>query len=369
MEKLKKIASHKYFYIILFGVLLLVFSLLLFLTVKHDVDRAKPQDSMQRITGTVTYVNSYTADDQDGGQTLHYDIGVHVETGNGSGNEDLFFYDVPATEVGRTIKLKYDPDTPGVFLIANEGNPHYRIVLYVLYSAMILICLSGMVMSSKVLKMLRQNKVIEQNRENAQRPVQTDAHGIDYNSTDAYQGYDGTETDLNPFAGSDMDYQSMAEYEQSLNDAHYSAEGTYTGYEPAGNPTDTPVNPADTYPGYEPAGNPTDAGGETPGTAEAAAPVTEQPVPPGQPTAAMPVPGYPAYAPFPPGGMYMGYPPMNGPYPPAGMYPGYPPMNAPYPPAGMYPGYPPMNMPFPQAPDGSVPPRAPESDGTDEPAP
>lgn len=257
MKKLGELTSKKYFYIILFAVLFLFFSLLLILTIKNDVEYSKPADDMIRTTGTVTYVNTYTTTDGSGSQKLHYDVGLHIETDDKMVYDDIFMYDVAPVDIGQSVKIKYDKNTAGVFFIANDPQPRCRVVLYVIYSTLMLICIAGMVMSSKLIKMINQKKVIAQNLENSEKEVRTDEHGIDYNSTDSYQGYDGTETDLNPFAGSDMDYTSMYEYSKQLDDAEYSPEGTYTGYEPSdsgvqsNDPMDAQYDPFKPYDGYE----------------------------------------------------------------------------------------------------------------------
>ena len=259
--KLKELTSKKYFYIILFSVLFLLFMLLLILTIKNDVEYSRPSDNMERTYGTVTYVNSYTTTDSNGSDQLHYDVGLHIETDDKMVYDDIFMYDVGPTDIGQSIRLKYDKNTAGIFFIANDPEPRYRIALYVIYSALMLICAAGILMSSRVIRMINQKKVIEKNLEDySNKQSQTDQHGIDYNSTDSYQGYDGTEKDLNPFVGSDMDYTSMYEYSKQLDDAEYSAEGTYTGYDnQGGNPMDTQYDPAQPYTGYDnQGGNPMD---------------------------------------------------------------------------------------------------------------
>ncbi len=264
MDKLKKLVQKKYFYMIFFAILLITASVVLYFTIQHDVENSTITDDMFRVYGTVNEVYGHTESDDQGNSKMQYDVIMSIELENGKKYDEYPMNNVPKCNEGDKIKLKYDKDFDSVFYLAEDPEPNYRIGNYIICVTFILISLSGLIMASKVLDYLNHRRLMALKAIEDKKNTSLDSHGIDYNSTDAYNGYDGSESgniDLNPFADNNIDYNALYDYDKKMDDASYSAENTYSGYgAPSNNPMDAPYNPTDTYSGYgTPSNNPMDA--------------------------------------------------------------------------------------------------------------
>ncbi len=220
---LKKITSKKYFHIILFSVLLLVFAVLLHTTISQDLENNTPEDNTITVDATVTDLIVYTTKDESGVLNQHYNVGVYIKISDDEIYENYYLYDVPETDIGDVIKVKYDIREAGVFTYDYKQDEHYRITLYVLYSALIIFCIGAMIFSSRFIEYIEFRK--ERDRKIAERKA--------LNAAEGSEEYDPTESasSLDPFADKNTDYNAIYEYDQKMNDASYSAEGTYSGYD------------------------------------------------------------------------------------------------------------------------------------------
>ena len=179
---------------------------------------------------------------------------------------------MPKCKEGDIIKLKYDSSNEGVFFLANDPDSDNRLVNYILWASLVVLSIAGLIMSSKLIDILDNRRKLALKIEEEKKYAPRTADGIEYNSTDAYEGYDGSEknnVDLNPFADNNIDYNAIYEYDKKLDDASYSAESTYqeyndynnTGYVPpapppnSNNPMDKQYDPFETYSGYDEGGD------------------------------------------------------------------------------------------------------------------
>lgn len=272
MHKLKKLVQKKYFYMIFFALLLIASSVVLYLTVSHDVQNSTITDDMIRVYGTVRDVYGHTEQDNEGNNKMQYDVILSIELSNGKKYEDYYINDVPKCSEGDKIKLKYDKDIDSVFYLANDPEPNYRIANYIIYISLMLIALAGFITASRLLDYLNHRRIAALNEIEKQKNASLDSHGIDYNSTETYNGYEGGENsdvDLNPFADNNIDYNALYTYDKRMNDKAYSADSPYTGYDPnfdnpgyspysppethnnSNNPMDASCNPNDVYTGYD----------------------------------------------------------------------------------------------------------------------
>ena len=247
-----------------FGLLIIISVFALHLTIKHDVENAAVTDDMIRVTGQVKEVYGSTMTDPDGKEFVQYDVLVYIKLDDGKVYEGVPISNVPKCQEVDNRKLSYDKNNQGVFLLANDPEPNYRMTNYILWVSLFILALAGLIMSSRILDIMDLRKKYAAEDEEKKKYALRTADGIDYNSTDAYEGYDGSEkgnVDLNPFADNHLDYNALYEYDKKLDDASYSAEGTYhdynSGYVPpappinSNNPMDKQYDPFATYTGYD----------------------------------------------------------------------------------------------------------------------
>lgn len=252
----------------IFGILLVVSIFALHLTIKHDVENAAVSDDMTRVMGKVMEVYGHTQIRDNGSEFTQYDIVVYVKLDDGKVYDGIPINDVPKCKEGDIIKLKYDSSNEGVFFLANDPDSDNRLVNYILWASLVVLSIAGLIMSSKLIDILDNRRKLALKIEEEKKYAPRTADGIEYNSTDAYEGYDGSEknnVDLNPFADNNIDYNAIYEYDKKLDDASYSAESTYqeyndynnTGYVPpapppnSNNPMDKQYDPFETYSGYD----------------------------------------------------------------------------------------------------------------------
>ncbi len=250
----------KYFYLIFFCIIMLIFGVLLHLTITHDIQNNTPPDpEMKRVEAVVKELNSYSSADENGVVTEHYNVLVSIKVNEREHYDNYPLFDVPKTDINHKLTVKYDENNPGVFYYDDIPQPHYRTVLYVLFSVGIVASLASAIFASRFL----QHREFVRNRDEwlkAHPNENLPGNEIPDPAAESYEGYDGKDpnVDLNPFGGSDMDYNALYEYDQKMNDASYSAEGTYSGYDNApssgsysNNPMDAPYDPNASYSGYD----------------------------------------------------------------------------------------------------------------------
>jgi len=264
LKAVKKFFKNKYFSMAIFGLLLVISIFALHLTIKHDVQNAAIPDDMTRVTGKVTEVYGHSMINADGTESVQYDIVVYVKLDDGKVYEGVPINDAPKCNEGDKITLKYAKGNEGIFFLANDPQPNYRIVNYILWASLVILSIAGLIMSSKIIDILDNRRKLALKIEEEKKYAPRTADGIEYNSTGAYEGYDGSEkgnVDLNPFADNNIDYNAIYEYDKKLDDASYSATGTYqdynSGYVPpnpppnSNNPMDKQYDPFATYSGYD----------------------------------------------------------------------------------------------------------------------
>lgn len=262
---IKRIFNKRYFYFVFFGLMLIISLLVLHLSIDHDVYNSTIHDGMKRVDGKVIEIYGHPMVNDNGIQRTQYDVKLEIDLDNGKHFDDYPINDVPACKEGDLIRLKYDENLDTLFQLANDPVPHYRVTLYIICATFVIMSLAGMIMGTRINDVLRRRRLLAVEEANRKRAALLTPEGIDYNSTDAYTGYDGSEAgkaDLNPFIGSDMDYNALYEYDKKLDDASYSADTTYSGYNegvaaqphadtvPSNNPMDAQYDPNQPYQEY-----------------------------------------------------------------------------------------------------------------------
>ncbi len=251
---IKKLTQKKYFYLVFFFCLMVLFSFLLYHVIQDDIRSGQPKDDMLRAQAKI--VNSpdaYTITENGVIKELYSNIRIIVELNE---NEE---YDVSlvgqvdksvsgALDFGSVIPVKYYDTDHSVYYYADDPQPQRHVFLYVLFGVLIAASFAAMIFSSKVLDVLRHRKVMEENLARMQREK-------DRSQEDAsrYMGADGTENygDYTPFTDQGIDYNKLYEENQQMNDAAYSADSTYAGYSgDSPEPTGPSYDPNASYTGY-----------------------------------------------------------------------------------------------------------------------
>ena len=345
MEFIKKLTHKKYFYLVFFFCLVVLFAFLLHIVLQNDRNSGQPTDDLPRAQATIiNSPNAYSIKQNDQIKEMYSNIRVHVELSDNESYEVNLTGQVDkslsgALDFGSVITVKYHEDDHTAFYYANDPKPRQRVFLYVLLGTLIVAAAGAMLYSSKVLDVLTHRKVMQENLSKMQQEKQQSM-----DDAARYRGADGTENfgDYSPFGDQDVDYNKLYEENQSLNDAAYNAADTYTGYAEApavspsvpygrpDTPADPPSDPAVPYTGY---------GTQTfPATAD--------------PDSTVPYAGYEAPNPstdsaYDPNAPYTGYgmpnPSMDSAYDPNAPYTGYgmpnPSMDSAYDPNAPYTGY------------------------------
>ena len=256
--------------------MLIIAITVLHVSIDQDVYNSTIHDDMKRVNGKVIEIYGHPMVDENGIERTQYDVKLEIDLDNGKHYDDYPINDVPPCKEGELILLKYDEKEDTYFQLANDPVPHYNVTLYIICATFVIISLAGMVMGTRINEVLRRRRLLAVEEANKKKNALLTPEGIDYNSTDAYAGYDGSEAgkaDLNPFIGSDMDYNALYEYDKKLDDASYSADTTYSGYDGgstptapqtsaahSNNPMDAPYDPNQSYQSYgSGSNNPMDA--------------------------------------------------------------------------------------------------------------
>lgn len=265
MNFIKSLTQKKYFYLVFFFCLIVLFSFLLHIVIQHDRESGQPTDDLPRAQATiVNSPNAYTITENGQIRELYSNIRIHVDLSENESHEVNVTGQVDKAvagnlDFGSVITVKYHENDHSTFYYANDPTPRHRVVLYVFFGVLIAASIAALIFSSKVLDVLRHRKVMQENMAKMQREKEQSQE-----DANRYRGADGTENfgDYTPFNDQGMDYNKLYEENQSLNDAAYNADGTYTGYTdtsadaPSGsygmpNPSmDTSYDPNASYTGY-----------------------------------------------------------------------------------------------------------------------
>ncbi len=266
MNFIKNLTKKKYFYVIFFFCLIVVFAFMLHLVIQKDIQSGKPTDDFPRATAQVINAPNSYALTQDGVTKEYYsNILIHVEINE---NEAYDAYLVGQVEkavsgpidTGSVITVKYEKNDHAAFYYANDPKPHYRVFLYVFFGVLIAMSIGATIYASKAMDVLTHRRKMKDNMEKMQREKEQSAE-----DASRYMGADGNEHfgDYRPFNDQGIDYNKLYEENQTLNDAAYNAESTYAGYNNdavsdntsnsygAPNPSmDAPYDPNASYGGY-----------------------------------------------------------------------------------------------------------------------
>lgn len=272
MKFIKKLISKKYFFMIFFFILLLLLATLLHLTIQHDIWNNQPHDGMVRAEATVTTPPAHAQINKNGvSKDCYYDIQVRVKLSENESHTVPLQDPVPVEDVGSLsidskLTVKYAENNPDVFYYADDPQPHYRVVLYVIYGILILASIGGILASSRIMDVKMHRKRMAENMENVKKTNEANNPEMT-----------GSAGDINLFGDSSIDYNAIYAHEQSLNDAAYSAEGTYSGYDSEAAPSSDPFGNTSFGSGNDPfGGNSSDA--EITPSSEQAAGSPQQPV-------------------------------------------------------------------------------------------
>ena len=240
MEFIKKLTKRKYFFVVLSFILILVFCFALHFTIENDKKSSRPLDDMPRAQAKV--VNSpdmYTIEENGESKVVYANIQIQVTINENETYTCPLFGQVLKSEAGeldygKYIKVKYSEDDHSTFYFANDPKGQQRVFLYVLYSLLIIGSIGGMIYSSKAAAAKTHKEVMEENIRRVME--QNEVNGGFDNSSDGVDVFDRG-----------IDYNSMYQQDQILNDASYSADSTYSGYG-SGQPQYDPNAP---FTGYE----------------------------------------------------------------------------------------------------------------------
>ena len=265
MNFIKKLTKKKYFFVVFFFCLIVIFAFMLHLAIQSDIKASQPADDYPRAQAKIiSSPNLYTITENGNARELYSNVRINVHL---SDNES---YDATLTgqvdkaisgelDYGSVITVKYTNEDHSTFYFANDPAPRRRIFLYVFLSVLIVMAIAATIFSSKVLDVLSHRKVMEENMAKMRREKE---QSLD--DAERYRGADGSENfgDYNPFSDKGIDYNARYQEDQSLNDASYNAEGTYTSYSGQDNSIgagsygmpngsmDAPYDPNAPYTGY-----------------------------------------------------------------------------------------------------------------------
>ena len=128
MNFIKNLTKKKYFYVIFFFCLIVVFAFMLHLVIQKDIQSGKPTDDFPRATAQVINAPNSYALTQDGVTKEYYsNILIHVEINE---NEAYDAYLVGQVEkavsgpidTGSVITVKYEKNDHAAFYYANDPN-------------------------------------------------------------------------------------------------------------------------------------------------------------------------------------------------------------------------------------------------------
>ena len=242
MERIKKLITKKYFFVVFFFTLVVILSFALHITITDDVNRGKPKDDLPRAEATVVNTpDSFTIEENGKNEEMYSNIQIEVSIGENEKQVTYLTGTVPRSasgtlDYGSTLKVKYDSNDHSTFYFANDPVPHYRVFIYVIYSLLIVMCIVATILSSKIAEHLAQKKAVEENMRKVKSKHEADTEAM----SGGYRGIDGNEDPyaaVDPFAKDTTDYNAIYEQNRLLDNAEYSAEGTYSSY---GNPMDAP---------------------------------------------------------------------------------------------------------------------------------
>ena len=224
--------------------LVVILAFALHFTIQDDINRGKPQDDLPRAEAAIiNFPDSYSIEENGSDMEMYSNVQIEVSLGDNEKQITYISGTVPKNssgelKYGSTIKVKYSPDDHSVFYYANDPVPHYRVFLYVVYSILIVACIGATIFSSKVTEHLAQKRIVEENM----RRVRDEHDAGAAEASAGYRGIDGKDNvsaAVDPFANDKTDYNAIFEQNRRLDDAEYSAEGTYSAYDSSHSDADT----------------------------------------------------------------------------------------------------------------------------------
>ena len=181
MNFIKNLTKKKYFYVIFFFCLIVVFAFMLHLVIQKDIQSGKPTDDFPRATAQVINAPNSYALTQDGVTKEYYsNILIHVEINE---NEAYDAYLVGQVEkavsgpidTGSVITVKYEKNDHTAFYYANDPKPHYRVFLYVFFGVLIAMSIGATIYASKAMDVLTHRRKMKDNMEKMQREKEQSA--------------------------------------------------------------------------------------------------------------------------------------------------------------------------------------------------
>ena len=240
-EKLKKYLKTNTGQMTIFCILFVISVLLMLITVNSDRAKNTPTDNDPRAEAEVVSVTEFSSGSTDGFYECDVQISFEVD---GKRIDGVYLYGIPKVEAGQKIIVKYKYGNPYDCLYADDKPAQYSVGLYVLFACISVFSLGGIFLSFRKMDIISHKKHLLDSLEDGSK---YDEHPEDdLNSIDAYMGFDGkgpSVDSVNPFDNS-IDYNSVYEYDNNMNDAYYSADTTYSGYDPS--------QPGDNTAGYDP---------------------------------------------------------------------------------------------------------------------
>lgn len=247
MKKIKEKLSQPFMQMIIFALIFSVSVVLIITTAMKDKERNTPDMTDPRADAVVTSVSSYTASDDSGEVSEHYNVTVDFSI-DGELYSNVSVYNVPfQINIGDHLNIKYDAAQPSICSVVDDPEPHYSTLTYIFFSATAVFSVFAFALA------VRRSK-LQEIRENVAKKNAT-AEEID-RVKEGYGSYDGTgkaNVDAAPFSDK-IDYNQIYDENKGVMDSFYDPTAPYMGYDEE-NPSEQPnqdfYNPEAQYTDYQ----------------------------------------------------------------------------------------------------------------------
>lgn len=233
MDFVKKIINSKYFLVLTFFFLVLVFSILLYATIQQDISSGQPSDGYNRAQAEI-------ADNPDGIISIdsvdYYEAPIYVNV-KISENETIQYIpirgplikvsDIPDMKVGTKITVKYPDENHSEIYYTNDPDATYRTFLYIVYIIIILGSIVGFFLFIRRNRIRDHRLVMEENIRKMKEEKEKSEEGS-FNSLDRTVSADDI---FNPFSDSGIDYNAKYEQDKFISDATFNENDAFATFD------------------------------------------------------------------------------------------------------------------------------------------